>query len=125
MKIGLINLPKDANYGGNLQRFALVKTLQKFGNDVFHYNLVGYSSLPWFKKPYSYGKRLIKKYILGQHLCIFQEDLRNKKLNHKMDIVSSFYKLEWLFLQLLQMVCLLHTSIFADMNSIGYSIYRH
>ena len=91
MKIGLINLPKDANYGGNLQRFALVKTLQKFGNDVFHYNLVGYSSLPWFKKPYSYGKRLIKKYILGQHLCIFQEDLRNKKLNHKMDIVSSFY----------------------------------
>ena len=61
MKIGLINLPKDANYGGNLQRFALVKTLQKFGNDVFHYNLVGYSSLPWFKKPYSYGKRLIKK----------------------------------------------------------------
>jgi len=22
MKIGLINLPKDANYGGNLQRFA-------------------------------------------------------------------------------------------------------
>lgn len=91
MKIGLINLPKDANYGGNLQRFALVKTLQKLGNDVFHYNLVEYSNLPWFKKPYSYTKRIVKKYIFGQRLCIFQENLRNKKLNRKLDVISSFY----------------------------------
>ena len=72
MKIGLINLPKDANYGGNLQRFALVKTLQKFGNDVCQYNLIEYLSLPWFKAPYSYGKGLIKRYILGEHHCIFR-----------------------------------------------------
>lgn len=64
MKIGLIHLPKDANYRGNLQRFALVKTLQKFGNDVFHYNLVEYSSLPWFKNLFLW-KEDYKKYIFG------------------------------------------------------------
>lgn len=39
MKIALLNLPIDNNYGGNLQRYALVKTLQDLGHDVVHINL--------------------------------------------------------------------------------------
>lgn len=36
MKIALLNLPFDNNYGGNLQRYALVKVLQYMGHDVVH-----------------------------------------------------------------------------------------
>lgn len=39
MKIALLNLPVDNNFGGNLQRYALVKTLQNMGHDVVHINL--------------------------------------------------------------------------------------
>jgi len=34
MKIALLNLPIDDNYGGNLQRFALVKVMQDMGHEV-------------------------------------------------------------------------------------------
>lgn len=35
MKIGLINLYVDTNYGGNLQRYALYQALTKMGHDVY------------------------------------------------------------------------------------------
>ncbi len=34
MKVCLVNLPMDANYGGNLQRFALCTTLRRLGHEV-------------------------------------------------------------------------------------------
>lgn len=34
MKIALLNLPFDNNYGGNLQRYALMKVLRDMGHDV-------------------------------------------------------------------------------------------
>ena len=34
MRIALLNLPYDNNYGGNLQRYALMKALQEMGHDV-------------------------------------------------------------------------------------------
>ena len=39
MKIALLTLPVDNNFGGNLQRYALVKTLQDMGHEVVHINL--------------------------------------------------------------------------------------
>ena len=39
MKIALLNLPLDSNYGGNLQRYALMKVLSRMGHDVIHLNL--------------------------------------------------------------------------------------
>lgn len=39
MKIALLNLPVDNNFGGNLQRYALVKVLQDMGHEVVHINL--------------------------------------------------------------------------------------
>lgn len=66
MKIALLNLPFDNNYGGNLQRYALIKVLQGMGHEVEHINLQCNYSLPWYKYPYSIPKRIIKKYLLGQ-----------------------------------------------------------
>ena len=34
MRIALLNLPFDNNYGGNLQRYALSKVLQSLGHDI-------------------------------------------------------------------------------------------
>lgn len=47
MKIALLNLPFDNNYGGNLQRYALVKVLQYMGHDVVHIYLKTVLFLPW------------------------------------------------------------------------------
>lgn len=38
-KIALLNLPVDNNYGGHLQRYALVTILQRMGYDVTHLNV--------------------------------------------------------------------------------------
>ena len=40
MRIALLNLPVDNNYGGNLQRYALMKVLQDMGHEVEHVCLV-------------------------------------------------------------------------------------
>lgn len=56
MKIGVLNLPIDNNYGGNLQRYALIKALQEMGHEVEHICLV-FNFLP----P---RKALIKSFII-------------------------------------------------------------
>ena len=38
MKIGILNLPFDNNYGGNLQRYALMVILKKMGHEAIHLN---------------------------------------------------------------------------------------
>lgn len=47
MKIALLNLPFDNNYGGNLQRYALMKVLEDMGHDVTHLYTRGTWSTPW------------------------------------------------------------------------------
>ncbi|MCQ2246604.1 MAG: polysaccharide pyruvyl transferase family protein [Bacteroidaceae bacterium] len=80
MKIALLNLPYDNNYGGNLQRYALMTVLQCMGHDVTHINLRIYNKLPWYKKPYSYTKRFILKYILRKpNIKIDYEGHANKR----------------------------------------------
>ena len=51
MEIALLNLPIDNNYGGNLQRYALVKVLQDMGHEVVHLNLRFDFTLPLHKRP--------------------------------------------------------------------------
>ena len=51
MRIALLNLQYDNNYGGNLQRFALMKVLQSMGHDVTHINLrFNFNPQPWYRK---------------------------------------------------------------------------
>jgi len=62
MKIALLNLPFDNNYGGNLQRYALMHTLEALGHDVTHLNLRA-----WYKKT-----TIIEKAILIIKYCILK-----------------------------------------------------
>lgn len=66
MKIALLNLPFDSNYGGNLQRYALVKVLQDMGAEVEHIYLMYRPYLIWYKKPLALTYRTIKS-VLGKY----------------------------------------------------------
>lgn len=76
MNIALLNLPFDNNYGGNLQRYALISALQRLGHHVSHIYVVCEYKLPWWKMPFSYSKRLVKKVLLNQEVHIFEEQYR-------------------------------------------------
>ena len=91
MKIALLNLPFDNNYGGNLQRYALVKVLQYMGHDVVHIYLKTVYFLPWYIKPYSYIKRIIKKYVFRQDICILYEKYQNAEIDKSCEMVLPFY----------------------------------
>lgn len=92
MKIALLNLPFDNNYGGNLQRYALMTVLQRMGHDVTHIFLRVHYSLPWHKAITELPLRMIKKYILGQTLDIFWEKKYNIIENTLADTVFPFYE---------------------------------
>lgn len=92
MKIALLNLPYDNNYGGNLQRYALMKVLQDLGHDVTHLNLRFHYYLPWYKIPYVYTKRFILKYMLGRNQKIFQELYSHQEYDKRCAITEPFYQ---------------------------------
>lgn len=92
MKIALLNLPFDNNYGGNLQRYALIKVLQMMGHEVEHINLVYHNELPWYKKIPCYGKRIVKKYILFEkNIQVFLEKKMCLEMENKTRLTKEFY----------------------------------
>lgn len=83
MKIGIITLPLHTNYGGILQAYALQAVLERMGHDVcLIEERRGPLSLPLWKAPLSYGKRILKN-ILGHPCPIFYE----RKVNRETPIV--------------------------------------
>lgn len=91
MRIALLNLPIDNNYGGNLQRYALMKVLQDMGHDVTHISLFYRAKLRWYIVPFAYMKRFVYKYILRRSIVINQEAWINQLYNKKWNIVKPFY----------------------------------
>ena len=92
MKIAILNLPFDNNYGGNLQRYALITTLQRMEHQVEHINLQQKYSLPWFKKPFSYTKRIVKKLFFNKNTLIFQEKRLARKIAARNKLAMEFYE---------------------------------
>lgn len=91
MKIALLNLPVDNNYGGHLQRFALITFLKRMGFNVIHINLVSKSQLIWYKKIYSYTKRFILKYFFNKNIPILLEKKINEQNLIKNKLSNNFY----------------------------------
>lgn len=92
MKIALLNLPLDNNYGGNLQRYALLKVLQDMGHEVTHIYLKVRRHLPWYKWAYSYPKRFVQRYMLGNNnTFVFEEKRFNEERNKGLALTLQFY----------------------------------
>ena len=67
MKIGVLTLPLNSNYGGILQAYALQTVLKRMGHDVYEIELkkdMRWRYPPLWKMPLSFGKRIILKYLL-------------------------------------------------------------
>lgn len=92
MKIALLNLPFDNNFGGNLQRYALITILKREGYDIEHINLRINYQLPFYKLPYSYTKRLFKKIFLNDKYPILLEQYYKKESIKKNEKAELFYQ---------------------------------
>ncbi|OWV14307.1 polysaccharide pyruvyl transferase family protein [Fibrobacter sp. UWB5] len=92
MKIGILNLALDNNYGGNLQRFALITFLQKLGHQAKHIQIKGYDFLPWYKVPYAYPKRFVLKFVLHKINHIRQEKFSNQEQKDLWKTIEPFYE---------------------------------
>lgn len=67
MKIGILTLPLNPNYGGVLQAYALQTVLKRMGHDVLEVELkknLRWQYPPLWKIPLSFGKRFLFKYIV-------------------------------------------------------------
>lgn len=78
MKIGILTLPLNTNYGGILQAFALQTVLERMGHEIIILDKSPYKHLPLWKMPITYSKRIIKKYIFRKKIRIFYEYWYNK-----------------------------------------------
>lgn len=77
MKIGILTLPLHTNYGGILQAYALQTVVERMGHFAEILNCSQIKKIP-AKWPLVFGKRIVKKYILGRKIVVFSEKLHNK-----------------------------------------------
>lgn len=79
MKIGILTLSFNINYGGVLQAYALQHVLKSMGHEVYFIELIdSLMKLPIYKMPYSYSKRIIRN-ILGHKCPILYEQKYNRE----------------------------------------------
>lgn len=91
MRIGLLNLPLDNNYGGNLQRYALITVLQNMGHDVEHICLVRRflpSKMVFLK---NFMKQMINHVLRGYPITIFIKLKEHKTYWRGITAISDFY----------------------------------
>ena len=91
-KVALLNLPFDNNYGGNLQRYALMKVVSNMGYDIYHIYLSQKEQLPWYKVAFSYSKRYIQRHLFHKEIIVFQERELNRKNAKKNELALDFYE---------------------------------
>lgn len=92
MRIGILTLQPHTNYGGILQAFALQTVLEHMGHNVqiFDCPFEPYK-LPAWKKPLSYTKRFIKRYILqDKNTHINQEKVNFERLKYFRQYTQKF-----------------------------------
>ena len=79
MKIGILTLPFNNNYGGYLQAFALMYVLKKQGHDVYlidrRHNIHDYSVIVKLKG-------IVKRYIFGKH-AVYSLKTREESFNYR------------------------------------------
>lgn len=81
MKIAILTLPLNINYGGILQAYALQTVLQRMGHNVYvidYDSMVPYSH-PFWKMPEIYAKRIVKN-LIGRRTPVFYEHKYRKEM---------------------------------------------
>lgn len=72
MKIVILTLPLNLNYGGILQCYALQTVLERMGHDVQVLTRPQYGRSYYIIYPLAVCKRLFKRFVLGKEISIFK-----------------------------------------------------
>lgn len=92
MRIALFNLPVDNNYGGMLQRYALMTILQRMGHDVTHLNLRPYHEIKSRCLPYHLAKQLFLHLIHKSTNKSLENYIAKKEYYHSVRAIEPFYQ---------------------------------
>lgn len=85
MRIAILTLPLNTNYGGIIQNYALQTVLQRMGHEVYTINTSWpKQKMSFTKDPLLIPKRLIKKLLGRKDGIIFLE----RKINRDKSIVQ-------------------------------------
>lgn len=76
MRILILTLPLDRNYGGILQCYALQIILKRMGHDVKVLSKPIYDWKYYVKFPLAICKRILKRYVLGQNIEILRSSFQ-------------------------------------------------
>lgn len=91
MNVALLNFPFDNNYGGNLQRYALMKVLEGMGHNVTHLYTCYSWNLPGRNRYFTLLKRIINRLVKRRIDSVYPE-YKTEYLNHKHSyVVRRFY----------------------------------
>lgn len=91
MRIALLNLPVDNNYGGNLQRYALMKVLQEMGHEVTHLNLrFNYNPAPLYVQCYRILRRIASR-VLKRSRCEIIPEIRRQQTYKRICAVTDVF----------------------------------
>lgn len=91
MRIGVLTLPFDANYGGILQTWALQIILKRMGHNVEVFNLKSKYYRSWYMMPFVWAYRTAKKMVGQLNAPIFCEHKYAKEKQHKYGLIYRFY----------------------------------
>lgn len=92
MKLALLNLQYDSNFGGNLQRYALMKVLQDMGHDVTHLNLrTNYIKDRWFTMTFKVIRRCFRRFIMKRNESVFPERYQQRLYKQSCRKTEPFY----------------------------------
>lgn len=90
MRIGILTLPLEINYGGILQAYALQTFLERMGHEVHLITIKKKPlSLPLYICPFCYGKRILKN-MLGEKTPIFYEKILQQEQAEIQQYTSKF-----------------------------------
>lgn len=88
MKTAILTLtPIHTNYGNILQAYALQTVLQRLGHEPYVLEKVPGFTLPLYRYPLAYAKRLVLKYLLGKKQTIL---FLEQKLRREYKVIGQF-----------------------------------
>ena len=82
MRIGIITLPLDTNYGGILQAYALQKVLTNLGHETLTIDDSPIFKIPLKTKYFVYLKRAFLRYIIRKRIAVMPERIWGIRMQH-------------------------------------------
>ena len=79
MRIGIITLPLEENYGGIMQAYALQKVLKEMGHDVAFIERSRFLHWSFAKKARVYTKRFLKKIFVDKNIVVKSDKQHNEE----------------------------------------------